>query len=248
MNIAIYCVIAVLITIAGALIGMSVTLYTLRPIIIAYRRLLNKREIEILNYPKASEHKDVDDDQALVQYDQAEDYGRISLGKKLKIKFITEDRLLRMQVLEFSGHYSFQPGGFIHPGFTSYLGKDLVTLGSPINTFTPGVEVARYFESTAARKQYLANLVTSITNELFTRKGKPLPWEECEFRDHDTDEWIRATYVGSLPEKGEMIGVHMSYVSPVEVNFWEQVRPLTTSVLPTAETNGNEITYTWEEK
>lgn len=59
MNIAIYCVLVVLVMVAGALIGMSVTLYTLRPIIIAYRRLLNKREIEILNYPKASEHKDV---------------------------------------------------------------------------------------------------------------------------------------------------------------------------------------------
>ena len=248
MNIAIYCVIAVLIAIAGAFLGMALTLYVVRPIIIDYRRSLSKRDIEILNYPKASEHKDADDDQAVVQYDQAEDYSRIGLHKKLKIKFITEDRLLRMQVLEFSGHYSFQPGGFIHPGFTSYLGKDLVTLGSPINTFTPGVEVARYFESTAARKQYLANLVTSITNELFTRKGKPLPWEECEFRDHDTDEWIRATYVGSLPEKGEMIGVHMSYVSPVEVNFWNQVRPLTIGVIPDTKRNGNEITYTWEEK
>lgn len=243
MNIAIYCVLAVLITIAGALIGMSVTLYTLRPIIIAYRRLLNKRDIEVLNYPKASEHKDSDNDQAVVQYDQAEDYGRISLDKKLKIKFITEGRLLKMQVLEFSGLYSFQPGGFIRQGFASYLGKDIVALGAP-----GGVETTRYFESTAARKEYLVNIVTSITNELFTRKGKPLPWEECEFRDHDSDEWIRAIYVGTLPEKGEMVGVHMSYVSPVEVNFWKQVRPLTISVLPEAKTNGNEIIYTWEEK
>lgn len=242
MNIAIYCVIAVLVTVAGALVGMSVTLYTLRPIIIAYRRLLNKRDIEILNYPKASEHKDSDDDQAIVQYDQAEDYGRISLHKKLKIKFIAEGRLLRMQVLEFSGLYSFQPGGFIRQGFASYMGKDIVALGAP------GVETTRHFESNAARKQYLANIVTSITNELFTRSGKPLPWERCEFRDNDTDEWIMATYVGTLQEKGEMAGAHMSYVSPVEVNFWKQVRPLTMSVLPTAETNGSEIIYTWEEK
>lgn len=248
MNIAIYCVIAILITIVGALLGMALTLYAVRPIIIDYRRSLSKRDIEVLNYPKASEHKDSDDDQAVVQYDQAEDYGRISLDKKLKIKFITEDRLLKMQVLEFSGLYSFQPGGFIRQGFASYLGKDIVTLGSPITTSIPGVETNRYFESTAARKQYLANIVTSITNELFTRKGKPLPWEECEFRDHDSDEWIRAIYVGTLPEKGEMVGVHMSYVSPVEVNFWKQVRPLTTRVLPDTERNGNEITYTWEEK
>lgn len=248
MNIAIYCAIAILITIVGALFGMALTLYAVRPIIIDYRRSLSKRDIEISNYPKASEHKDADDDQAVVQYDQAEDYGLISLHKKLKIKFTAEGRLLKMQVLEFSGHYSFQPGGFIHPGFDPYLGKDLVTLGSPINTFTPGVAATRYFESTAARKQYLANLVTSITNELFTRKGKPLPWEECEFRDHDADEWIRATYVGTLPEKGEMIGVHMSYVSPVEVNFWNQVRPLTIGVIPDTKRNGNEITYTWEEK
>lgn len=243
MNIAIYCVIAILITIVGALLGMALTLYAVRPIIIDYRRSLSKRDIEVLNYPKASEHKDADDDQAVVQYDQAEDYGRISLDKKLKIKFITEDRLLKMQVLEFSGLYSFQPGGFIRQGFASYLGKDIVALGAP-----GGVETTRYFKSTAARKQYLANIVTSITNELFTRKGKPLPWEECEFRDHDTDEWIRAIYVGTLPEKGRMIGVHMAYVSPLEVQFWQQVRPLTTSVLPTAETNGNEITYTWEDK
>ncbi len=45
-----------------------------------------------------------------------------------------------------------------------------------------------------------------------------------------------------------MVGAHMSYVSPVEVNFWKQVRPLTISVLPTAKSDGNEITYTWEEK
>ena len=243
MNIAIYCVIAILITIVGALLGMALTLYAVRPIIIDYRRSLSKRDIEVLNYPKASEHKDSDDDQAVVQYDQAEDYGRISLDKKLKIKFITEDRLLKMQVLEFSGLYSFQPGGFIRQGFASYLGKDIVALGTP-----GGVETTRYFESTAARKEYLVNIVMSITNELFTRKGKPLPWEECEFRDHDTDEWIRAIYVGTLPEKGRMLGVHMAYVSPLEVQFWQQVRPLTTSVLPTAETNGNEITYTWEEK
>lgn len=236
MNIAIYCVIAVLVMVAGALIGMSVTLYTLRPIIIAYRRLLNKRDIEILNYPKASEHKYADDD-------QAEDYGRISLDKKLKIKFITEGRLLKMQVLEFSGLYSFQPGGFIRQGFASYLGKDIVALGAP-----GGIETTRYFESTAARKEYLVNIVTSITNELFTRSGKPLPWEECEFRDHDTDEWIRAIYVGTLPEKGRMLGVHMAYVSPLEVQFWKQVRPLTMHVLPDAKRNGNEITYTWEEK
>ena len=243
MNIAIYCVIAILITIVGALLGMALTLYAVRPIIIDYRRSLSKRDIEVLNYPKASEHKDADDDQAVVQYDQAEDSGRISLDKKLKIKFITEDRLLKMQVLEFSGLYSFQPGGFIRQGFASYLGKDIVALGAP-----GGIETTRYFESTAARKEYLVNIVMSITNELFTRKGKPLPWEECEFRDHDTDEWIRAIYVGTLPEKGRMLGVHMAYVSPLEVQFWQQVRPLTTSVLPTAETNGNEITYTWEEK
>lgn len=236
MNIAIYCVIAILITIVGALLGMALTLYAVRPIIIDYRRSLSKRDIEVLNYPKASEHKDADDD-------QAEDYSRISLDKKLKIKFITEGRLLKMQVLEFSGLYSFQPGGFIRQGFASYLGKDIVALGAP-----GGVETTRYFESNAARKQYLANIVTSITNELFTRKGKPLPWEECEFRDHDSDEWIRAIYVGTLPEKGEMVGVHMSYVSPVEVNFWKQVRPLTTRVLPDTKRNGNEITYTWEEK
>ena len=243
MNIAIYCVIAILITIVGSLLGMALTLYAVRPIIIDYRRSLSKRDIEVLNYPKASEHKDADDDQAVVQYDQAEDSGRISLDKKLKIKFITEDRLLKMQVLEFSGLYSFQPGGFIRQGFASYLGKDIVALGAP-----GGIETTRYFESTAARKEYLVNIVMSITNELFTRKGKPLPWEECEFRDHDTDEWIRAIYVGTLPEKGRMLGVHMAYVSPLEVQFWQQVRPLTTSVLPTAETNGNEITYTWEEK
>lgn len=243
MNIAIYCAIAVLITIAGALLGMALTLYAVRPIIIDYRRSLSKRDIEVLNYPKASEHKDSDDDQAVVQYDQAEDYSRISLNKKLKIKFIVGDRLLKMQVLEFSGLYSFQPGGFIRQGFASYLGKDIVALGAP-----GGVETTRYFESTAARKEYLANIVTSITNELFTHKGKPLPWEECEFRDHDSDEWIRATYVGTLPEKGRMIGVHMAYVSPLEVQFWQQVRPLTISVLPTAKTNGSEIIYTWEEK
>ena len=243
MNIAIYCVIAVLVIVAGALLGMALTLYAVRPIIIDYRRSLSKRDIEVLNYPKASEHKDSDDDQAVVQYDQAEDYGRISLDKKLKIKFITEGRLLKMQVLEFSGLYSFQPGGFIRQGFASYLGKDIVALGAP-----GVVETTRHFESNAARKQYLANIVTSITNELFTRSGKPLPWEECEFRDNDSDEWIRAIYVGTLPEKGRMLGVHMAYVSPLEVQFWKQVRPLTTSVLPTAETNGNEITYTWEEK
>lgn len=179
MNIAICCVIAVLITIVGALLGMALTLYAVRPIIIDYRRSLSKRDIEVLNYPKASEHKDSDDDQAVVQYDQAEDYGRISLDKKLKIKFITEGRLLKMQVLEFSGLYSFQPGGFIRQGFASYLGKDIVALGAP-----GGVETTRYFESNAARKQYLANIVTSITNELFTRSGKPLPWEKCEFRDN----------------------------------------------------------------
>ena len=243
MNIAIYCVIAVLITIVGALLGMALTLYAVRPIIIDYRRSLSKRDIEVLNYPKASEHKDANDDQAVVQYDQAEDYGRISLHKKLKIKFITEDRLLKMQVLEFSGLYSFQPGGFIRQGFASYLGKDIVALGAP-----GGIETTRYFESTAARKEYLVNIVTSITNELFTRSGKPLPWEECEFRDNDTDEWIRATYVGTLQEKGRMLGVHMAYVSPLEVQFWKQVRPLTVSVFPTAETNGKEITYTWEEE
>lgn len=243
MNIAIYCVIAVLITIVGALLGMALTLYAVRPIIIDYRRSLSKRDIEVVNYPKASEHKDSDDDQAVVPYDQAEDYGRISLDKKLKIKFIAEGRLLKMQVLEFSGLYSFQPGGFLRQGFASYLGKDIVALGAP-----GGIETTRYFESTAARKEYLVNIVTSITNELFTRSGKPLPWEKCEFRDHDSDEWIRATYVGTLQEKGRMLGVHMAYVSPLEVQFWKQVRPLTTSVLPTAETNGNEITYTWEEK
>lgn len=248
MNIVIYCVIAVLVIIAGALFGMALTLYAVRPIIIDYRRSLSKRDIEILNYPKASEHKDADDDQAVVQYDQAEDYGRISLDKKLKIKFITEGRLLKMQVLEFSGLYSFQPGGFICQGFASYMGKDIVTLGSPITTSIPGAETTRYFESTAARKQYLANIVTSITNELFTRKGKPLPWEECEFRDNDTDEWIRATYVGTLQEKGKMVGAHMAYVSPMEVQFWKQVRPLTMRVLPDTKRNGNEITYTWEEK
>lgn len=59
MNITIYCAIAVLIAIAGALIGMSVTLYAVRPIIIDYRRSLSKRDVEVLNYPKASEHKDV---------------------------------------------------------------------------------------------------------------------------------------------------------------------------------------------
>lgn len=59
MNIAIYCVMAILITIVGALFGMALTLYAVRPIIIDYRRSLSKRDIEILNYPKASENKDV---------------------------------------------------------------------------------------------------------------------------------------------------------------------------------------------
>ena len=68
MNIEIYCVIAVLIAVliaVGALLGMALTLYAVRPIIIDYRRSLSKRDIEVLNYPKASEHKDADDDQAV---------------------------------------------------------------------------------------------------------------------------------------------------------------------------------------
>lgn len=243
MNIAIYCVIAVLVIVAGALIGMSVTLYTLRPIIIAYRRLLNKREIEILNYPKASEHKDADDDQAVVQYDQAEDYGRISLDKKLKIKFIVGDRLLKMQVLEFSGLYSFQPGGFIRQGFASYLGKDIVALG------TPGVvETTRYFESTAARKEYLVNIVTSITNELFTVEGELKVGEMCEVQDGEFERWEKRKLIAVLPKQYEKRFITEMKNYPYEHSSWDCARPIAKRIEPKIEECGNVITATWEEK
>ena len=242
MNIAIYCVIAVLITIIGALLGMALTLYAVRPIIIDYRRSLSKRDVEILNYPKASEHKDADDDQAVVQYDQAEDYSRISLDKKLKIRFVKFERALVMQILEQRG--SFRDSEHVCTGLPALSG-DRIYLREERERDNWDVS-ERSFVTNAERDEYLKNVIRWISEEQFGRGNEEMlkPGELCEVRDHKGFEWEERRLVTILPKRF----LNRYIVEDNDENngwtYFVYARPIGRQIEP--QIDGD--IYTWEEK
>lgn len=242
MNIAIYCAIAILITIVGALFGMALTLYAVRPIIIDYRRSLSKRDIEISNYPKASEHKDADDDQAVVQYDQAEDYNHISLPKKLKIRFTKFEKALAMQILEQEG--SFRNSEHIKIGIPELCGDDVYLCEENERGNLNKASVLN-FVSNEIRDDYLNNVIRWISEEQFAEGSGELKVDEmCEVRDVPRGGWKQRKLITILPERFANRYIVEEDCDNCDWTYFAYARPIGRRIEPKIDGD----IYTWEEK
>lgn len=244
MNIAIYCVIAILITIVGALLGMALTLYAVRPIIIDYRRSLSKRDIEISNYPKASEHKDADDDQAVVQYDQAEDYSRIGLPKKLKIRFTKFEKALVMQILEQEGEFKSSTHvrlSYSEPWIES---KYIYLIGKHVE-FDKHASTMR-FNNNEERDAYLKEVVHWISEEQFGKNNEGMlkAGELCEVRDVPRGEWKQRKLITILPERFANRYIVEDDCDNCDWTYFAYARPIGRGIEPKIDGD----IYTWEEK
>lgn len=168
------------------------------------------------------------------------------MKKKLKIKFWKTERALAMQITEQKGLPKEKDDGFVqvidYPGL--YTERICLRGIDSINDF----DIDRQsFNSNEERDAYLSLITQAITDELFPG-GELKVGELCEIRDYDEDEWEeRELLVVLSPKFNRRYIVKMGSFDDEWVGY-KHARPLSKRIEPKVETNGEIVTYTWEEE
>lgn len=177
------------------------------------------------------------------------------MKKKLKIKFWKAEKALAMQILKQEGLPKYKTkNGLIRIVSTPnlfYETKEVYLRGqSP--EWDYGIASVRC-ESNTDRDAYLYEITQAITDELFNRnelKDGEILWldQYCEVRDFDDEKWYERKLIAILPEKQERRFVCELSTNKFMCKTWKYARPICKSTEPKVETNGEIVTYTWEEK
>ena len=167
------------------------------------------------------------------------------MKKKLVIKFWKTERALAMQVVEQKGLPKEKDDGFVqvidYPGL--YTERICLRGRDSINDF----DIDRQsFNSNEERDAYLSLITQAITDEIFPG-GELEVGELCE-ASNDNETWEVHPLITILRE-----GLLRRYIVNVSYNVkawdcFEHARPIAKRIEPKVETNGEIITYTWEEK
>ena len=169
------------------------------------------------------------------------------MKKKLKIKFWKAEKALVMQILEQEGLPEYKVGGFVRIVDIPAMYKDNIYLrGKYCGNSSMGCFFA---ETNQDRDEYLDKITQAITDELFTN-GRGGLWveEKCEFSD-DKKDWVVGFYFGSiLGRNAETEFLSSEDMKSSFYTGWKYARPLAKCTKPKIETNGEIITYTWEEE
>lgn len=170
--------------------------------------------------------------------------------KKLKIKFWKTEKALAMQILKQEGLPKNKVEGVICITSSPELYKKEIHLRGECRQYDLYISTI-YFRSDQERDKYLDEIINAITDELFTGKGKLEVDEYCEVSKNPEYGWHKAMYAGTLDEKFKVVRNHLTYFNSEHKDLlcrWEYARPLAKRIKPKVETNGEIITYTWEEE
>ena len=166
------------------------------------------------------------------------------MKKKLKIKFWKTERALAMQIVEQEGLPKEKTGTVVIKQ-SPKLYSDVICLRGDYQDYDLDIEVRDKFESNAERDTYLYKITQAITDELFTSDGKLKVGEMCEVSNNEVG-WGPNELLAILPESCEFRYI----VKTIDRKGWNSfihARPLCKRTEPKVETNGEIITYTWEE-
>ena len=171
------------------------------------------------------------------------------MKKKLKIKFWKTEKALAMQILEQEGLPKNKEEGYVLIANGPAMYEDNISLrgNQHISDFSLDYY---YYETNSERDKDLDKITQAITDELFTTgRGELKIGEMCEVSD-DKETWLTRIYAGKsakqLGLERRVIAIH-GYKERM-LTRWRYVRSIAKRTEPKVKTNGEIITYTWEEE
>ena len=165
---------------------------------------------------------------------------------KLVIKFWKAEKVLVMQILKQEGLPEEKSEGTVRIAVTPSMYKDGIYLRGNSRFGYLDLSFIR-LETNQERDEYLDKMTQAITDEIFTGGGELKVGELCDF-SNDNEKWEVHPLITILRE-----GLLRRYLANVGYNIkawdcFEYARPLCKRTEPKVETNGEVVTYTWEEK
>ena len=171
------------------------------------------------------------------------------MEKKLVIKFWKAHSALAMQIVEQYGLPEEKETGDVRIADIPEFYKHTIYLRGKSMFDDFNIDVV-YFDSKQKRDECLDRITKAITDELFDSisTSELKIGEMCEARINEYHLWDKCKLLAILPEK---------YDKRYIVNFsddddswmaFKEARPLCKRIEPKVETNGEIVTYTWEEE
>lgn len=170
------------------------------------------------------------------------------MSKKLKIKFWKAEKALAMQILEQEGLPNKKVDGFVFITNFPEFYRNQVNLRGTCSECDLYISTISSFRSNPERDKYLDIITNAITDELFTSNGELRVGEMCEVRDYEHKKWETRRLLAILPTHIKMPFIVERPNNNAWFEEWRHARPLAKHTEPKVETNGEIITYTWEEK
>ena len=168
------------------------------------------------------------------------------MKKKLKIKFWKAERALAVQIVEQEGLPKEKYNGVIRIVNGVSLDSETLYLRGSEEIFDFDIS-PESFESNKDRDECLDKMTQAITDELFTNGQAELKvGEMCESRQDWQCIWCKNKLLAILPEEYDK-----RYIVSAYNYHWialREARPIAKRTEPKVETNGEIITYTWEEE
>ena len=168
------------------------------------------------------------------------------MKKKLVIKFWKAEKALAMQIIEQEGLPKNKPNGVVRITGGVDIEGEILYLRGEHSSFDFDV-VLNQFDDNEKRDEWLNKMTQTITDELFTLDNELKVGEMCEV-SNDNETWKVYPLITILRE-----GLLRRYIVNVGYNVkawdcFEHARPLCKRTELKVETNGEIVTYTWEEE
>ena len=166
-------------------------------------------------------------------------FRKVTMTKKLKIRFVKFECALVMQILEQVG--IFKATEHVQAiGFPA-IGNKCIYLRGKHSEYDTDIGVIR-FNDNAERDKYFNKVIKWISEEQFAIRGKLEIGKECEASDNGED-WVVRFFAGkSAKQLGEPRYLAYWYDNLGYLMRYKYVRPLASCVRPKIDSD----VYTWE--
>lgn len=165
------------------------------------------------------------------------------MKKKLVLRVVKFEKALAIRVLEQEGIKTIE-GGRVRVGAVPELCDKVIYLRGR-NVERDFCIVSRNFDSNKERDEYLDDIISTITNELFTENNGELKYgEPCLVRDSSNEDWVERIFVAKSPvdlpdgENYIVLGMDKDFLV-----VYKCAKPLPAKIKPIVD---DEI-FTWEE-
>lgn len=165
------------------------------------------------------------------------------MKKKLVLRVVKFEKALAIQVLEQEGIKTIK-GGRVRVAHSPDFLDDVIYLRGSYTNMDFHI-MSRDFVSNKERDEYLDDIISTITNELFTENDGELKYgEPCLVRDSSNEDWVERTFVAKSPVDFPD-GVNCIVLSERNdfVTSYKYAKPLLAKIKPVVD---DEI-FTWEE-